>query len=133
MGRTARAGRQGMSISIFRFPRDLDFLSDIETAVNTKLKEHPIDQRMVQRIFMQVSVSKRESEMALDNKDFDDRAHNYRRKKWIENDLDPDEMENKYKQEQKAKEKIRKKAHIESFKRRQHKIDSTNDSNNSKE
>lgn len=44
---------------------------------------------------MQVSVSKREAEIALDNKDFDERTHNYRRKKWIEDGLDPDEMEAK--------------------------------------
>lgn len=45
---------------------------------------------------MQVSVSKREAEMKMDNDDFDQRTHNYRRKKWIEDGLDPDEMENKY-------------------------------------
>jgi len=50
---------------------------------------------MVERIFMQVSVSKREAEVKLDNKDFDERKRNYRRKKWLENDLDPDEMEAK--------------------------------------
>lgn len=113
VGRTARAGRSGLAISIFRFPRDLEFLSDIESAINTKLTEHPIDQRMVERIFMQVNVSKRECEMALDTKDFDDRAQNYRRKKWIENGDDPDEMENKWKQMHKEKRKQRKKAEKE--------------------
>lgn len=116
VGRTARAGRKGLAISIFRFPKDLEFLSAIEEAINTKLTEHPIDrkcflhrqsnllvksmlfifpERLVERIFMQVSVSKREAEIALDNKDFDERTHNYRRKKWIEDGLDPDEMEAK--------------------------------------
>lgn len=113
VGRTARAGRSGLAISIFRFPRDLEFLSDIESAINTKLTEHAIDQKMVERIFMQVNVSRRECEMALDNKDFDERAQNYRRKKWIENGDDPDEMENKWKMEQKAKRKQRKKAEKE--------------------
>lgn len=113
VGRTARAGRHGLAISIFRFPRDLEFLSDIEMEIGTKLIEHPIDQEMVKRIFMQVNVTKRESEMTLDNKDFDERAHNYRRKKWIENGDDPDEMENKWKDEQKRKRKQRKKAENE--------------------
>lgn len=113
VGRTARAGRSGLAISIFRFPRDLEFLSDIESAINTKLTEHPIDQRMVERIFMQVNVSKRECEMTLDTKDFDERAQIYRRKKWLENGDDPDEMENKWKQEQKTKRKQRKKAEKE--------------------
>lgn len=113
VGRTARAGRHGLAISIFRFPRDLEFLSDIESEINTKLTEHPIDQRMVERIFMQVNVSKRECELALDNKEFDERAQNYRRKKWIENGEDPDTMENKWKQEQKDKRKQRKKGERE--------------------
>lgn len=45
VGRTARAGRGGMAISIFRFPRDLNFLAEIEAAINTKLTEHKIDRR----------------------------------------------------------------------------------------
>lgn len=62
---------------------------------------------------MQVNVSRRECEMQLDNKDFDERAQNYRRKKWIENGEDPDEMEKKWADTQKAKQKQRKKAHRE--------------------
>ncbi|KAG4066284.1 hypothetical protein HA402_000508 [Bradysia odoriphaga] len=107
VGRTARAGRKGLAISIFRFPKDLEFLAAIEEAINTKLTEHPIDQRLVERIFMQVSVSKREAEIALDNKDIDERTNNYRRKKWIEDGLDPDEMEAKWKKQQKDNEKKR--------------------------
>lgn len=64
---------------------------------------------MVERIFMQVSVSKREQEMVLDNQDFDERASNYRRLKWLEEGLDPDEMENKFKEKQKDKNRQRKK------------------------
>lgn len=113
VGRTARAGRHGVAISIFRFPRDISFLADIEAAINTKLTEYPIDQKMVERIFMQVNMSKRECEMALNSKDFDERAQNYRRIKWIENDQDPDEMERKWDDEQKSKRKQRKKAEKE--------------------
>ena len=51
---------------------------------------------MVERIFMQVNVSRRENEITLDNKDFDERAQNYRRKKWIMDGLDPDVMEAQY-------------------------------------
>lgn len=43
VGRTARAGRDGLAISIFRFPRDLEFLGRIEAAINTKLTEMIID------------------------------------------------------------------------------------------
>lgn len=132
VGRTARAGRRGLAISIFRFPRDLEFLSNIESTINLKLTEHPIDQRMVERIFMQVSVSKREQEMVLDNKDFDDRTHNYRRKKWIENGQDPDEMENKWKQEQKEKLKQRKKVQKE-WQAKKRAESATNENGNLKE
>lgn len=57
---------------------------------------------------MQVSVTKREAEIKLDNKDFDERATNYRRKKWIEDGLDPDAMERKIKREndERIKERI---------------------------
>ncbi|XP_037942004.1 probable ATP-dependent RNA helicase Dbp45A [Teleopsis dalmanni] len=103
VGRTARAGRKGLAISIFRFPRDLELLGEIEKAINTKLTEHPIDQRMVERIFMQVNVTRRESEIQLDNNDFDERARNYRRKQWILEGKDPDDMENLYKKKQKDK------------------------------
>ncbi|XP_030246878.1 probable ATP-dependent RNA helicase Dbp45A, partial [Drosophila navojoa] len=103
VGRTARAGRKGLAISIFRFPRDLELLGAIEAEINCKLTEHPIDQRMVERIFMQVNVTRRESEMQLDNNDFDERAKNYRRKTWIMEGKDPDEMEALYRKKQKEK------------------------------
>lgn len=117
VGRTARQGRAGMAISIFRFPRDLEFLAEIEGLINTKLKEHPIDQRLVERIFMQVSMAMHEAEAKVDNNDFDERIQNYRRKRWIEDGLDPDEQEAKWSRELKQKIKERKKARKEAIKR----------------
>lgn len=67
---------------------------------------------------MQVSVSKREQEMVLDNKDFDERTSNYRRLKWIKQGQDPDEMENEYKKKQKEKQTQRKQAQKEFAKNR---------------
>lgn len=67
---------------------------------------------------MQVSVAKREAEMQLDTKDFDDRIQNYRRKRWLEEGLDPDLMEEKYRREQKRKLKERRKARQEEAIRR---------------
>ncbi|XP_063702624.1 probable ATP-dependent RNA helicase Dbp45A [Culicoides brevitarsis] len=118
VGRTARAGRDGLAISIFRFPRDLEYLAEVEEQIGTKLSEHKIDQRLVERIFMQVSVAKREAEMQLDTKDFDERIQNYRRKRWLEEGLDPDKMEEKYRREQKKKLKERRKAYQEEAIRR---------------
>lgn len=54
VGRTARAGRKGLAISIFRFPRDLEFLSAIESTINTKLTEHPIDRESCRRIWVYI-------------------------------------------------------------------------------
>lgn len=108
VGRTARAGRSGQAISIFRFPRDLEFLSEIENLINTKLSEHPIDQRLVERIFMQVSVAVHEAETKVDNNDFDERIQNYRRKRWISEGLDPDVQEAKWEKELKRRIKERK-------------------------
>lgn len=110
VGRTARQGRSGLAISIFRFPRDLEFLAEIESLINTKLTEHPIDQRLVERIFMQVSMAMHEAESKVDNNDFDERIQNYRRKRWIENGLDPDEEELKWQKELKRRIKERKAA-----------------------
>jgi ATP-dependent RNA helicase DDX49/DBP8 len=110
VGRTARAGRSGMAISIFRFPRDLEFLAEIEGLINTKLTEHEIDQRLVERIFMQVSVAIHEAETKVDNNDFDERIQNYRRKRWISDGLDPDEQEAKWQKELKRRIKERKAA-----------------------
>lgn len=119
VGRTARAGRSGQAISIFRFPRDLEFLAEIESLINTKLSEHEIDQRLVERIFMEVSVAVIEAETKIDNNDFDERIQNYRRKRWISDGLDPDEQEAKWQKELKRRIKERKaaaKAEREKFK-----------------
>ncbi|KFB51001.1 AGAP005130-PA-like protein [Anopheles sinensis] len=107
VGRTARAGRSGLALSIFRFPRDLEFLGEIESLINTKLTEHPVDDKLVQRIFMQVNVARREAEMNLDNKDFDERQSNYRRMRWMQQGLDPDEMEAKWQEEKQARNQAR--------------------------
>lgn len=65
---------------------------------------------MIERIFMQVNLAKREAEITLDNKDYDERLTNYQRKKWIENGLDPDVEEQNLKKQKDREEKERKKA-----------------------
>lgn len=51
---------------------------------------------MVERIFMQVNLTRRESEIQLDNKEFDARKERYRRQDWILEGKDPDKMEALY-------------------------------------
>lgn len=53
-------------------------------------------ERMVERIFLQVNVTRRESEIQLDNKEFDARKERYRRQDWILEGKDPDLMEELY-------------------------------------
>jgi ATP-dependent RNA helicase DDX49/DBP8 len=45
VGRTARAGRCGMAISLVT-PHDIRLLHSIEEAINTKLKEHVVDGKL---------------------------------------------------------------------------------------
>ncbi|CRK92896.1 CLUMA_CG006240, isoform A [Clunio marinus] len=108
VGRTARAGKSGMAVTLFRFPEDLNFLEKIESLINTKLKEHVIDQRLVEQIFMQVKVAVIEAELIIDNSKFDEKAANYRRKKWLEDGLDPEEQEEIWQKSIKEKIKERK-------------------------
>ncbi|XP_077298518.1 putative ATP-dependent RNA helicase Dbp45A [Arctopsyche grandis] len=92
VGRTARAGRSGLAISLIT-PSDLLCLGAIEEKIKTKLTEYKIDEMEAAKIFTQVSVTKREAEINLDNEEFDERAKVYRRKNWILKDLNPDLME----------------------------------------
>jgi len=118
VGRTARAGRTGLAITIFRFPHDLHYLHEIEKTIGTKLTEWKVDLKMVDTIFMQVSVARREAGLKINNEDFDERIQNYRRKKWITEGLDPDEMEAKYEREVERRAQERKQARIEVAKKR---------------
>lgn len=56
---------------------------------------------------MQVSVARREAEMNLNNEDFDERQQRYRRVRWTQEGLDPDEMEAKWREEKEARAKER--------------------------
>ncbi|XP_075234782.1 putative ATP-dependent RNA helicase Dbp45A isoform X2 [Lycorma delicatula] len=90
VGRTARAGRGGSAISLIT-PHDIHLLHAIENHINTKLKEYKIDGKDVVKIFTQVSVTKREAEIKLDNSDFNEKKQIYKRKKLILEGKDPDE------------------------------------------
>ncbi|XP_044758720.1 probable ATP-dependent RNA helicase DDX49 [Coccinella septempunctata] len=94
VGRTARAGRKGKAITLVT-PNDLPQLLEIEKHINTKLEEYKVNDKEVGIIFTQISVSKSEAHINLDENNFDERRRINLRKKWILEGLDPDEEEAK--------------------------------------
>lgn len=115
VGRTARAGRAGMAISLIT-PHDILRLGVIEEKINTKLTEYKIDDAEAVRVFTQVSVTKREQEVKLDNEDFDKRRRDYRRKDWLAKGLDPDVMEEGFEELRRQRIKAAKRAKLERIK-----------------
>ncbi|XP_045480585.1 probable ATP-dependent RNA helicase Dbp45A [Harmonia axyridis] len=94
VGRTARAGRKGKAVTLVT-PYDLPKLLEIEEHINTKLVEHKVDDKEVGIIFTQISVSKSEAHINLDENNFSEKRRINLRKKWILEGLDPDEEEAK--------------------------------------
>ncbi|XP_064620653.1 probable ATP-dependent RNA helicase DDX49 [Lineus longissimus] len=94
VGRTARAGRGGMAISLVT-QFDVKLIHAIEGRINTKLTEHETNEKEVTKIFTEVAVSRREAEIKLDERDFDEKKNIYKRKKLIAEGKDPDDEEKK--------------------------------------
>ncbi|KAL2728373.1 putative ATP-dependent RNA helicase DDX49 [Vespula maculifrons] len=92
VGRTARAGKGGMAISLIT-PYDIKLLHAIEDIIGTKLIEYKIDDEEVVTILTQVSVAKREAEIKLDEADFYEKKIINKRKKLLLEGKDPDEID----------------------------------------
>ncbi|GFG36911.1 hypothetical protein Cfor_12461 [Coptotermes formosanus] len=108
VGRTARAGRGGMAISLVT-PHDIRLLHTIEDAINTKLKEYVVEDKEVMKILTQVSVMRREAEIKLDESNFYEKKLINKRKDLILEGKDPDELEEE-EEKLKQKKKVKKKA-----------------------
>ncbi|XP_068082762.1 probable ATP-dependent RNA helicase DDX49 [Anabrus simplex] len=108
VGRTARAGRGGTAISLMT-PHDIHLIHAIEATINTKLVEYKVDGKEVAKIFTQVSVTKREAEIKLDETDFYERKKINKRKKLILEGKDPDEEEEQLLKKKKKMKKMHKK------------------------
>lgn len=108
VGRTARAGRGGMAISLVT-PHDIRLLHTIENTINTKLKEYVVEDKEVMKILTQVSVTRREAEIKLDESNFYERKLINKRKNLILEGKDPDEVEEE-EEKLKRKKKVKKKA-----------------------
>ncbi|KAF7403710.1 hypothetical protein HZH68_006504 [Vespula germanica] len=101
VGRTARAGKGGMAISLIT-PYDIKLLHAIEDIIGTKLIEYKIDGKTLSNtkfyeevvtILTQVSVAKREAEIKLDEADFYEKKIINKRKKLLLEGKDPDEID----------------------------------------
>lgn len=113
VGRTARAGRNGMAISLIT-PNDIKLLHMIEDTIGTKLTEYKVDDKEIVTILTQISVAKREAEIRLDETDFYEKKMINKRKKLILEGKDPDEIEELLEEQKKKKcKKLKLKEKIE--------------------
>jgi len=69
VGRTARAGRAGLSITMVS-PYDTERVLAIEKMVNSKMSEFELEEEKIIKILTQVQVMKREAEMQLEKQQF---------------------------------------------------------------
>ncbi|XP_041970093.1 probable ATP-dependent RNA helicase Dbp45A [Aricia agestis] len=115
VGRTARAGRSGLAISLIT-PHDLLRLGEIEDKIKTKLSEYKIDDDEAVKVFTTVSVARREQEAQLDNDEFEQRKRNYNVKRWIMAGVDPDQMEQGLEEMKRKRIKAAKKAKLAKIK-----------------
>ncbi|KAK2835325.1 hypothetical protein Q5P01_015809 [Channa striata] len=123
VGRTARAGRNGVSITLVT-QYDIHLVHSIEEQIQTKLKEYPVEEKEVLSILTQVNVTRRECEIKLESTDFDEKKEINKRKQLILEGKDPDlearrkaELEKIKSQKKKFKQKIQE--HIQRQKRGQ--------------
>ena len=91
-------------------PTDVNLLKAIEEMVNAKLTEYEdVKDEDVADIHVQVSVTKREQAIKLNEIDYDEKKNINKRKKLIMKGLDPEEVEREKKKAWKQKMKNRKK------------------------
>jgi len=89
VGRTARAGRGGQAISMVT-PNDVALVQAIEAHTAVKWTEFEADDSRVAEIMVQVNTVKREGEVELGEKDWGEQREINKRKRKIQEGIDPD-------------------------------------------
>lgn len=107
VGRTARAGRRGMSVTLIT-PADVKLVKAIEVLIDKEMDELEVKDNMVAEILTQVNVTKREQEIKLDEMDFDEKKKINKRKRMLMNGIDPEMEEKRKRREQRERVKAAK-------------------------
>ncbi|XP_055514449.1 probable ATP-dependent RNA helicase DDX49 [Leucoraja erinacea] len=106
VGRTARAGRNGISITLVT-QYDIHLVHAIEEEIKTKLQEFSVVEDDVLKILTHVNVTRRQCESELESTDFDEKKEINKRKQMILEGRDPDLEIKRRKELNKLKEKKR--------------------------
>ncbi|XP_069138526.1 probable ATP-dependent RNA helicase DDX49 [Argopecten irradians] len=108
VGRTARAGRGGRSITLVT-QFDIKLVHAIEEFTKKKMTEFKAEEKEALRILVEVATARREAEIKLDERDFGERDTINKRKRLILEGKDPDKEEKKKQKYMKEKHKAWKK------------------------
>jgi len=108
VGRTARAGRIGKSVTLV-IPTQVALIQAIESETKVRMEELSIDEARVAEILVQVNSTLREADIELGEQDWDERKNINKRKKIILDGKDPDQVQKEKEQWLKEKRKLAKK------------------------
>merc|ERR1711972_326950 len=103
VGRTARAGKEGMAVSLAT-PQDVGLLKSIEAHTGSTMAELEVDDARVAEILVQVNTARREADIKLEEKDWGQAKQTNKRKKLILDGRDPDAEERKEKVQEKTED-----------------------------
>jgi len=105
VGRTARAGRGGMSVTLL-VPSQIALLKAIETETKVMMQELKINEEKVAEIILQVNSTLREADIEMEFDDWNERKEIQKRVKLLTQGKDPEKV--KAQLDKRRKEKIKK-------------------------